>query len=108
LLYYSFEHNFYGVVFGEHDGRPGAAWLFFQGTDGHLPGGDVPGRGSLGEQFVQIQSCGPWRPDCWLAGRILIATTGLAVAVLSLTGVWLWWAKRRARSRVRHLRTLCS
>ena len=33
-LYYSFEYNFYGAGFGEHDSNQGNAWLFFHGTDG--------------------------------------------------------------------------
>ncbi|MGA4815292.1 PepSY domain-containing protein [Pseudomonas aeruginosa] len=32
-----------------------------------------------------------------LPGRIAIAALGLAIAGLSLTGVYIWWRKRRAR-----------
>lgn len=34
-----------------------------------------------------------------LPGRILICFTGLAVAALSITGVYIWWNKRTARVR---------
>ena len=32
-----------------------------------------------------------------MPGRILIAVLGLAIAVLSVTGVVIWWRKLRAR-----------
>jgi len=31
--------------------------------------------------------------------RLLVCFTGAAVALLSITGVWIWWRKRRARRR---------
>jgi uncharacterized iron-regulated membrane protein len=36
-----------------------------------------------------------------LFGRILISIMGLVVAALSVTGIVIWWRKRRARIRVR-------
>jgi uncharacterized iron-regulated membrane protein len=36
-----------------------------------------------------------------LPGRILISIMGLVVAALSVTGVVIWWRKRRARLRIR-------
>ncbi|HSX70104.1 MAG TPA: PepSY domain-containing protein, partial [Pseudomonas sp.] len=30
-------------------------------------------------------------------GRVLIAALGLAIAVLSVTGIVIWWRKQRAR-----------
>ncbi|MGO4712210.1 PepSY-associated TM helix domain-containing protein [Bradyrhizobium sp. 2TAF24] len=36
-----------------------------------------------------------------LPSRLLVSALGIAVAVLSLTGPWLWWRKRRAASAVR-------
>lgn len=30
-------------------------------------------------------------------GRVLVALSGLVVSMLSITGVYLWWRKRRAR-----------
>ncbi|HMF69559.1 MAG TPA: PepSY domain-containing protein, partial [Phyllobacterium sp.] len=35
-----------------------------------------------------------------LPGRIMISAMGLVVAALSVTGVVIWWRKRRARGRV--------
>lgn len=36
-----------------------------------------------------------------LFGRILISIMGFVVAALSVTGVVIWWRKRRARIKVR-------
>src|SRR5690606_23877453 len=96
-LYYSFEYNFYGAGFGEHDSNQGNAWLFFHGTDGQLLGQEIPGQGTLGEQFHMLQPAIHGGRILGLPGRILIAVLGVAIAVLSFTGVVIWWRKRRAR-----------
>lgn len=55
-LYYSFEYNFYGAGFGQHDTEAhGKSWLFFHGTDGRLLGQEIAGQGTLGEQFYRLQ-----------------------------------------------------
>lgn len=45
-LYYSFEYNFFGAGFGDHDDPMGKSWLFFHGSDGRLLGQEVAGQGS--------------------------------------------------------------
>src|SRR5690606_42130733 len=55
-LYYSFEYNFYGAGFGDHASNEGNAWIFFHGTDGRLLGTEIPGQGTLGERFFQLQA----------------------------------------------------
>src|SRR5690606_24970559 len=84
-LYYSFEYNFYGAGFGEHDSDQGNAWLFFHGTDGHLLGQEIPGQGTLGEQFHMLQPAIHGGRILGLPGRILIAVLGVVIAVLSFT-----------------------
>ncbi|HTT23692.1 MAG TPA: PepSY-associated TM helix domain-containing protein, partial [Candidatus Sulfotelmatobacter sp.] len=37
----------------------------------------------------------------FLPYRILVAFFGLVLTVISVTGVYIWWKKRRARLRVR-------
>ena len=97
-LYYSFEYNFYGAGFGDHDSDQGNAWLFFHGSDGsRLLGQEIPGQGTLGEQFHMLQPAIHGGRILGLPGRILIAVLGLAIAVLSATGVVIWWRKLRAR-----------
>jgi len=43
----------------------------------------------------------PANPPCCkavgLIGRIIIAITGVVVAMMSITGVYIWWKKRRGR-----------
>ncbi|MCE6981636.1 PepSY domain-containing protein, partial [Pseudomonas frederiksbergensis] len=55
-LYYSFEYNFYGAGFGQHDtDAQGKSWLFSHGTDGHLLGKEIAEQGTLGERFYRLQ-----------------------------------------------------
>ena len=97
-LYYSFEYNFYGAGFGDHDSDDGNAWVFFHGTDGtQLLGQEIPGQGTLGEQFHMLQPAIHGGRILGMPGRILIAVLGVAIAVLSVTGVVIWWRKLRAR-----------
>ncbi|WP_434458204.1 PepSY domain-containing protein [Stutzerimonas urumqiensis] len=104
-LYYSFEYNFYGAGFGAHDDPQGNAWVFFHGTDGsQLLGQEIPGQGSWGERFFRLQAPIHGGRILGLPGRVLIAALGLVVAVLSVTGVAIWWRKHRAPARARERR----
>ena len=96
-LYYSFEYNFFGAGFGDHASDEGNAWVFVDGQDGRVIGREIPGVGSLGERFYQLQLPIHGGRILGLPGRIAIAVLGLAIAVLSVTGVVIWWRKRRAR-----------
>ena len=58
---------------------------------------EIPGQGTLGQQFHLLQPAIHGRRILGLPGRILIAVLGVAIAVLSVTGVVIWWRKRRAR-----------
>ena len=96
-LYYSFEYNFFGAGFGDHDDPMGKSWLFFHGSDGRLLGQEVAGQGSWGERFYRLQYPIHGGRIAGLPGRIAIAALGLAIAGLSLTGVLHLAAQRRAR-----------
>jgi uncharacterized iron-regulated membrane protein len=37
-------------------------------------------------------------PVDYFAYRVLVALTGVVIAMLSLTGIYIWWKKRRARA----------
>lgn len=105
-LYYSFEYNFYGAGFGQHDtDAHGKSWLFFHGTDGHLLGQEIAGQGTLGEQFYRLQLPIHGGRIIGVTGQVLIAILGVVIAVLSLTGVYIWWRKLQARrsSRLRRV-----
>lgn len=96
-LYYSFEYNFFGAGFGDHASDEGNAWVFVHGQDGSVIGREIPGVGTLGERFYQLQLPIHGGRILGFPGRVLIAVLGLAIAVLSVTGMVIWWRKQRAR-----------
>jgi uncharacterized iron-regulated membrane protein len=97
-LYYSFEYNFYGAGFGQHDTEAhGKSWLFFHGTDGRLLGQEIAGQGTLGERFYRLQLPIHGGRIIGLTGQVMIAVLGVLIAVLSVTGIYIWWRKLLAR-----------
>jgi len=97
-LYYSFEYNFYGAGFGQHDTEAhGKSWLFFHGTDGRLLGQEIAGQGTLGERFYRLQLPIHGGRIIGVAGQVLIALLGAVIAMLSATGIYIWWRKLMAR-----------
>ncbi|AUG38433.1 PepSY domain-containing protein [Pseudomonas chlororaphis] len=97
-LYYSFEYNFYGAGFGQHDTEAhGKSWLFFHGTDGRLLGQEIAGQGTLGERFYRLQLPIHGGRIIGFTGQVLIVVLGLVIAVLSVTGIYIWWRKWLAR-----------
>ncbi|MEJ0020307.1 MAG: PepSY-associated TM helix domain-containing protein [Acetobacteraceae bacterium] len=77
----------------------GAIRLFIDDSDGHLVTALVPGEGTAGDVFLQLQYPLHSGEIAGLRGRIVIACAGVVVAMLSVTGVLLWWRKRRPISR---------
>lgn len=105
-IFYSPDFNVYGVGFfaagQDHgDGGLGNPWLYFDAHSGAPAGADLPGQGSAGDLFMQLQFPLHSGRILGLAGRILVSLLGLAVATLSLTGLIIWARKRRARQRSR-------
>jgi uncharacterized iron-regulated membrane protein len=105
-IYYAREYGFYAVEFFHPEDEHGAGGvghkrLYLDGHDGHLLGDRLPWQGSAADLFVQAQFPLHSGRILGLPGRILISAMGLVVAGLSLTGVYIWWRKRRGR-RLRH------
>lgn len=99
-LYLDTLYNYYAVGYGSHDGEPlGSPWFYFDGADGRLLRADIPGRGTAGEIFEQLQFPIHGGRIGGLAGRIVICAAGLVIFVLSVTGIVIWWKKRIARRR---------
>lgn len=103
-VFYSPEFDVYGVGFytaeNDHgDGGLGNPWLYLDGQTGALAGSQIPGTGSAGDIFMQAQFPLHSGRILGMPGRILVSLLGLAVAMLSLTGVVIWVRKRRARVR---------
>lgn len=101
-VYYAREYGIYGVAFyrpedGHGSGGVGHRELYLDGQDGHTLGDRQPWQGTLADIFVQAQFPLHSGRILGLAGRVLISSMGLVVAMLSITGVYLWWKKRKAR-----------
>jgi uncharacterized iron-regulated membrane protein len=102
-VFYNPEVGIYGVGFfkpgNDHgDGGLGNAWLYFDGQDGRFISALVPGTGSAGDIFMQAQFPLHSGRILGFPGRILVSFMGLAVAVLSVTGIVIWARKRAARA----------
>jgi uncharacterized iron-regulated membrane protein len=95
-------HGVYAVAFFEPGDEHGAAGvgpaqLYYDSEDGRPLGERLPWVGTAADVFVQMQFPLHSGRIAGLPGRILISLTGLVVAALSVTGVVIWWRKRRAR-----------
>lgn len=100
-IFYSPEHGLFGVGFGQpHEFNIGNPWLYFD-AQGAALAALVPGEGSAGDIFAQLQFPLHSGRVAGLPGRILISLTGLCVAGLSFTGSVIWWRKRVARGGAR-------
>ncbi|WP_028533965.1 PepSY-associated TM helix domain-containing protein [Paludibacterium yongneupense] len=101
-LYIARAQNLYGVGFfptGEPAAGMGATWLYFNAASGAVLGAEGPGRGNRGDRFLQAMFPLHSGRLFGLAGRVAISLTGVAVAILSASGVLIWLKKRRARQR---------
>jgi uncharacterized iron-regulated membrane protein len=88
------------------DGGLGHAWLYWDARTGREIGGSVPGRGTAGDIFMQAQFPLHSGRIFGLAGRILVSFMGVMVALLSATGLVIWFRKLKARrSAARRVKT---
>lgn len=88
----------YGVGLKPMDGlNLGAARIYLDDQNGTILRADYPGEGSAGDAFLAWQFPLHSGKIAGLPGRILICLSGILVAVLSITGVVIWWKKRGAR-----------
>ncbi|MBF1166099.1 MAG: PepSY domain-containing protein, partial [Dechloromonas agitata] len=55
--------------------------------------------GTAADMFVQAQFPLHSGRILGVPGRIMISVMGLVVAMLSVTGIYLWWKKRSSRER---------
>ncbi|MCP3404391.1 PepSY domain-containing protein [Bradyrhizobium sp. CCGB01] len=78
-------------------GGVGPARLHYDGVTGEVVGQRVPWSGSAADIFAQAQFPLHSGRILGLPGRILISAMGLVSAALAVTGVVIWWRKRRAR-----------
>jgi uncharacterized iron-regulated membrane protein len=102
-IYYSQEFGIYMVSLfqpgNDHGtGGVGPALLYYDGVNGKLLGERQPWKGTAADIFVQAQFPLHSGRILGLPGRILISLMGAVVAMLSVTGVIIWWRKRASRA----------
>ncbi len=71
--------------------------LYGDGSGARLVGDPQPWKGTAADIFVQAQFPLHSGRILGLPGRILISFMGVVVAMLSVTGVIIWWRKRASR-----------
>ncbi|NOG71702.1 PepSY domain-containing protein [Roseicella sp. DB1501] len=104
-VFYAGHFGIYGIRFFQPGDDHGAAGvgpplLYVDGQDGRILGRQEPWVGTAADIFVQAQFPLHSGRILGLPGRILISVMGVVVAVVSATGVLIWWRKQSARSRV--------
>lgn len=104
-LWYVPRWGVYGASYfqqGDDHGAAGVgpARVVFDGQDGRFLDKALPWQGTIADIFVQAQFPLHSGRILGLPGRILISVIGLVSAALAITGVVIWYRKRRARVRV--------
>jgi uncharacterized iron-regulated membrane protein len=99
-VFHEAEAGAYGLGFPPRggDGKTGlgASFLYVDDRTGAVIDRDIAGRGSAGDIYLQSQYQLHTGRILGLPGRILVFVSGLLVALLSFTGVYVWLRKRRA------------
>jgi len=101
-LFYSDNFGIHGIRFFQQNddhggGGLGAKTLYYDGQTGQLLGDRIPWKGTMADRFVQLQFPLHSGRILGLPGRIMISIIGLVIAMLSVTGVVIWWKKRLSR-----------
>lgn len=96
-IFFSPHYGVFGVAFGDHDDPMDTRWLYFDGETAALRTVIIPGVGTAGDVFLQLQFPIHSGRVFGLAGRIIIAVMGVVIAGLAITGVAVWWMKRKGR-----------
>ncbi|WP_080888657.1 PepSY-associated TM helix domain-containing protein [Nitrospira japonica] len=96
---YNARYGIYQVRFfqpgNDHgSGGFGVRRIYIDGTDGAYLGELIPGTGTAGDMFLQLQFPLHSGRIAGVPGRIFISLMGLAVAGLSVTGIVIWLKRR--------------
>lgn len=98
-IYHAAKYHAYAVFFSdpgtEHKAGLGGESLYLDDRTGAVLFADIPGSGTPGDIFLEAQLPLHSGMIAGLPGRIVVSATGLAVAMLSVTGVAIWVRKRR-------------
>jgi uncharacterized iron-regulated membrane protein len=101
-VFYARLFGIYAIDFFHPENAHGAGGvghrrLYLDGLDGRILGQREPWKGTAADIFVQAQFPLHSGRILGIPGRILISAMGLVVAMLSVTGVYIWLKKRRSR-----------
>lgn len=101
-IWWGGDFPFYNISFFDPHDETGAMGMglsniYVSSDNGEVLGTYRPWHGTAADVFVQLQL--PLHSGRILGtpGRVLMSFVGMLVAVLSITGVIIWWRKRRAR-----------
>lgn len=101
-IWWGGDFPFYNISFFDPHDETGAMGMglsniYVSSDNGEVLGTYRPWHGTAADVFVQLQL--PLHSGRILGtpGRVLMSFVGVLVAVLSITGVIIWWRKRRAR-----------
>jgi uncharacterized iron-regulated membrane protein len=78
-------------------GRHGGTSVYFDGDTGERRGFQAPTGGAAGNTVTSWLYALHFAAVGGLPYRILVAVVGVLIAVLSVSGVYVWWSKRRSR-----------
>jgi len=105
--FYTPDFGVYGFGFHPRGADPhgsgglGVKSIYIDGQDGRILGDRVPLKGTASDVFLQLQFPLHSGRIAGTPGRIAISITGLAVALLSVTGIIVWMRKRYRRLSAR-------
>ena len=105
--FYDQSHGMYAVSFfkpGDEHGSAGMGvkTLYVDGKTGAVMGETVPWKGTAADVFMQLQFPLHSGRIAGVPGRVFLTIMGIVIAMLSATGIFIWFKKRQARLRVRH------
>lgn len=109
-LWHARDYGIYRIEFfnsneGHGAGGVGHNAIYIDSITGETLGDWLPWKGTAADLFVQAQFPLHSGRILGLPGRILISIMGVVIAMLSITGVIIWWKKYKAR-KVKDQRSL--
>ena len=101
-IWYGGDFPFYNISFFDPEDEMGAMGMglsnvYVSSETGAVLGSHRPWHGTGADVFVQLQLPLHSGRILGTSGRVLMSVVGVMVAMLSITGVIIWWKKLRAR-----------
>jgi uncharacterized iron-regulated membrane protein len=101
-IWWGGDFPFYNISFFDPHDETGAMGMglsniYVSSENGEVLGTYRPWHGTAADVFVQLQLPLHSGRILGTTGRVLMSVVGVMVAMLSVTGIVIWWRKRRAR-----------